>query len=123
MKNKAEQDWKEITKLDKRNAIMISFYILMAIFEVIVAIAEKDFTWIIFAILWGNIAIIEYCNTKLRKGDHALIDLQEIHIELQADIINTLLRETFVEVELNKIKIPKYFTKPNQKKLQERFDY
>lgn len=118
-----DKEWKEKTNLDKRNKMMISFYILMCIFEIIVAIAEKDFTWIICAILWGNIAIIEYCNAKLRKGDKVLIDLQENYIKLQTDIINTLLKETFVEIELNKIKIPKHFTKPNQKKLQKRFDY
>lgn len=116
MKNKLEQEWKEKTKLEKRNKIIISFYIAMAIFEVIVAIAEKDFTWIICAVLWGDIALIEYCNAKFRKGDKVLIDLQ-------ANIINALLKENFVEIELNKIKIPKYFTKPNQKKLQSRFDY
>ena len=71
--------WKEMTKLDKRNKIMIAFYILMVIFEIIMAIVEKEFVWIIVALLWGNIAVIEYkvriytvCNRRTDAYSHAL---------------------------------------------------
>lgn len=43
--------WEEMTKLDKRNKMMIAFYILMAIFEIGVTIFEKEFTWIIVGLL------------------------------------------------------------------------
>ena len=84
--------WKEMTKLDKRNKRMIAFYILMVIFEIIMAIVEKEFVWIIVALLWGNIAVMEYCNAKLIKGKDAIADLQEEHIEIQDNMINDLLK-------------------------------
>lgn len=120
--------WKEKTKLDKRNKIMIGFYILMAIFEITVAIIEKNFTWIICALLWGNIALIEYCNAKILKGKEAIIDIQEEHIESQNKFINTLIneiaeRDSRLYIDMNVIKIPKVYKKPTKIKLNERKEY
>lgn len=66
---------------------------------------------------------MEYCDAKLLKNKEALIEIEEKHIKVQEDIINTLLNETAIEIDIKDIKIPKYFTKPNPKKLQRRFDY
>lgn len=126
MKNNSQQRWKEKTKLDKRNKIVISVYILIAIFEVIVAITEKNFTWLVCAILWGSIAIMEYCNVKLLKGRDMLIEVQDEHIEIQNKMINKLLKkisEQKTMVKIENIKIPKKFRKPNPNKLKDRIDY
>lgn len=118
-----EEMWKEKTKLDKKNKFMITWHILMVIFSIVVAIIEKDLTWGLVALLWVDVVVIEYCNAKMLKGKEAIIDIQEDHIEVQTDIINTLLTETAIEVDIKNIKIPKHFTKPNAAKLKERFDY
>lgn len=94
--------WKEMTKLDKRNKRMIAFYILMVIFEIIMAIVEKEFVWIIVALLWGNIAVIEYCNAKLIKGKDVIVDLQEEHIKIQDNMINDLLKHINKKKKNNK---------------------
>ena len=39
------------------------------------AILDKDFTWILVALLWGNVAIMEYFDGKLLKGSEALNDI------------------------------------------------
>lgn len=121
-----EKMWEEKTKLNKKNIIMINFYILMAIFEVIVAIVEKDFTWIICGILWINIAIIEYCDEKLLKGNQAIIDIQEEYIKTQDNMINDLLeyinRKTKI-IQISDIKIPKNFSKPKPAKMKNRIGY
>lgn len=118
--------WKEMTKLDKRNKRMIAFYILMVIFEIIMAIVEKEFVWIIVALLWGNIAVMEYCNAKLIKGKDAIADLQEEHIEIQDNMINDLLKHINKKkkiIKISDIKIPRKFKAPNKDKLKRRYTY
>ena len=44
----------------------------MVIFSITVAILNKDFTWILVALLWADVAIMEYCDGKLLKGSEAL---------------------------------------------------
>lgn len=117
------KSWKEMTKLETKTKLMITFYIIMAIFSIITTIANKEATWIVVALLWLNVAIMKYCDSKLLKGKDALIELQEERTKIQDDIITTLLNETAIEIDIKDIKIPKYFTKPNPKKLQRRFDY
>lgn len=118
-----EKEWKEKTRLTKRNKMIISIYFFMSIFEILAAIFEKDFTLILCALLWFDIAIIEYCNYKTLKGKELIIDVQDKVIENQECIINALLKETAIEIDINKIKIPKHFSKPNEKKLKEKFKY
>lgn len=118
--------WKEMTKLDKRNKRMIAFYILMVIFEIIMAIVEKEFVWIIVALLWGNIAVIEYCNAKLIKGKDVIVDLQEEHIKIQDNMINDLLKHINKKkkiIKISDIKIPRNFKAPNKDKLKRRYTY
>ena len=118
--------WKEMTKLDKRNKRMIAFYILMVIFEIIMAIVEKEFVWIIVALLWGNIAVMEYCNAKLIKGKDVIVDLQEEHIEIQDNMINDLLEYVNKKkkiIKISDIKISKKFKAPNKDKLNRRYTY
>ena len=117
------KDLVEKTKLDKKHKIMITWHILMVMFSIAVAIIEKDLTWGLVSLLWVDVIVMEYCDTKLLKGKEAVIDIQEKHIESQECIINLLMDETAFEIDIKDIKIPKYFTKPNPKKLKERFDY
>lgn len=119
-------DWKEKTRLDKRNKVMIGFYILMAIFEITVAIIEKDFTWIICALLWGNIALIEYCNAKILKGRDAITEIKDQHIKKQNELLNELLEHINKKrkiIKISDIKIQKKFKAPNKDKLNRRYAY
>lgn len=118
--------WEEMTKLNKIDISKIIFHILMAIFSIAVSITEKDFTWIVVALLWANITIIEYCDSKLLKGKNALSELQEEHIKLQDEMIMRLLKDLAtpnIVIDINLIKIPKNFTKPKKEKLNERFEF
>lgn len=119
-------DWKEKTKLENSDKLKIAFHIIMAIFSIGVAIAEKDFTWMLVALLWINVAVMEYCDTKLMKGRDAIIDIQQEHIELQDSMINDLLEEINKKtkiVKLADIKIPEHFTKPRKDKMKRRIDF
>lgn len=119
-------DWKEKTKLDKRNKIMIGFYILMAIFEITVAIIEKDLTWTICALLWGTIAVIEYYNTKILKLKNAMIEIKDKHIKKQNELLNELLEHINRKrriIKISDIKIQKKFKAPNKDKLNRRYTY
>ena len=115
--------WKEMTKLETKTKVRIIIHILIAILSLVTAATEKNGAWAICGMLWIVIAVTEYCDTKLLKSSEALNDIKEKNIEVQADIINTLLNKTAIEIDMQDIKIPKYFTKPNPKKLKERFDY
>lgn len=113
------KSWEEETKLEKKDKIKIGFYIFMVIFETIVAIVEKDFTWIVVALLWVNIAVVEYCNAKILKSKNAIIEFQD-------DLIKALhmkLSEKEEIIKLSDIIISKKFTKPKREKMKERSEY
>lgn len=98
------KSWNEITKLENRTKVKIIFHIIMVIFSITVAISNKDFTWILVSLLWGVIAIMEYCDGKLLKSSEALNDIQEKHIEIQKDIINDLLKLNEKSIEFDSLK-------------------
>ena len=111
------------TKLKKSEIIRIVLYILNAILDITTGIIGKNIAWIMCGILWIVIATAEECYLKMKKGNEEIIAIQENNIELQAIIIGDLLNETTVEVDISKIKIPKNFSKPNQKKMQRKIKY
>lgn len=118
--------WEEMTKLETKTKIMITFHIIMAIFSITVAIIDKDFTWILVALLWTDVAIMEYCDGKLLKGKEALIELHEEHTEIQDEMIMNLLKDLAtpnVVIETDLIKVPKHFTKPGKSKLNKRIEF
>lgn len=118
--------WEEMTKLETKTKVMITFHIIMAIFSTITAIVNKESTWILVALLWINVAIMEYCDNKLLKGKDALNELQEEHIKIQDNMINDLLKKLAtpnVVIDINLIKIPKKFTKPRKEKLNNRIEF
>lgn len=86
------KSWEEVIKLDKTTKARLLLYIIMIIFSVITAIEEKDFTWIIVALLWGNITVIEYCNAKILKGKNYLINIQDEYIKTQNKEIEVLTK-------------------------------
>lgn len=118
--------WEESTKLDKRNKIIITFYIIMAIFEIITAIVGKDLTWIVPTLLWTTLAVNEYCNTKILKGKEYLIDIQDEHIKIQNKMFDDMLEHINRKrkiIKISDIKIQKKFKLPNKEKLDRRYTY
>lgn len=126
IETKKMRSWEEMTKLETRTKIMIIFHVIMVIFSIVTAIVNKNFTWIVCALLWADVAIIEYCDAKLMKGKDALIEIQEEHIKVQDNMINDLLERINKKsriIKLVDIKIPEHFTKPNKNKLKRRTEY
>lgn len=118
--------WKERTKLGTKTKASIIFHIIMTIFSITVAIINKELTWILVALLWANVAIMEYCDGKLLKGKDALIELHEEHTKVQEEMIMSLLKDLAtpnVVIDINLIKIPKKFTKPRKEKLDNRIKF
>lgn len=115
--------WEEMTKLKKSEIIMLVFYILNGILDITTAIITKNKVWILCGLLWIIIALIRYFDLKIIKGNEAIIDIQEVDSKIKEAIIDALMNETTVEIEINKIKIPEHFSKPNPKKLQQKFKY
>lgn len=83
--------WKEKTKLNKIEIKEIIVQVLLAIISVVVGLISKNFAWIVIAMLYAEIALIEYCNTKLSKAKDAIIELKDEEIEHKNDLIKTLL--------------------------------
>ena len=98
------KSWNEMTKLETRTKVMITFHIIMVILSITVAILNKDFTWILVALLCGDVATMEYCDGKLLKSSEALNDAQEKYIEIQKDIINDLLKLNERLIEFDSLK-------------------
>lgn len=115
--------WEEATKLKKEEVMLIIFYVLNVILDITTAITTKNAVWIICGMLWGVVAIMKYYNSKNESANKALMELQEERMNIQESIINALMNETAVEVEISKIKVPKNFSKPNQKKMQKKIQY
>ena len=115
--------WEETTKLKKEEKMLIIFYVLNIILDITTAIITKNAVWIMCGLAFLVITLMEYCYTKIIKSNEALIELQEKRMNIQESIIDALMSETAVEVEIDKIKIPEHFSKPNPEKLQARFKY
>lgn len=123
-----EELWKEKTKLDRNDKYRIIFHIVLVILSITVAIIEKDFTWILVALLWVNIILQEYIDVKMSKGNQVVIELQEENINKQFEVINNLIDEICKMkntkiVDIKDIKIPKKFSKPNPTKMKNRIGY
>lgn len=83
--------WKEKTKLNKIEIKEIIVQVLLALMSVVVALISKNFAWIVIAMLYSEIALLEYCNKKLLKAKQAIIDLKDKEMEYKNKLINTLL--------------------------------
>lgn len=115
--------WEEATKLKRSEKLKIMLNISIAILSIATGIIENNIAWAMNGLLWITISIMEYSGLKIQKGQDETINLLEKHTKLQSAIIDALISETAVEVEINKIKIPKHFTKPNPQKLKHKFKY
>ena len=60
--------------------LMIILSICMIFFESIIAIASKDTTYFVIALMWGLVAIIQYTSTKI-------IEMKDKEIEINKEII------------------------------------
>ena len=116
-----DKKWREKTKLDKVDRNGLLFNILMIIVSIITGILEKDFTWGIIALLWGSIAIEECLNSKILKGKDYINNLLAEQIKKQNEIIKEYLSHQVKNIK--DIKVPKYFSKPNENKMLESWEY
>lgn len=97
--NDIEKEIKQKTKLDNQEKIVIGLCIIAMISNIISLVLSKNPVWALSAILWGNLIIDKYLNSKIKKLD----DLQ----------INTLLKlilnqnKLIIELEEMK-KVEKY---------------
>lgn len=80
--------------------LMIILSICMIIFESIIAIASKDITYFVIALMWGLVAIIQYTSTKIIEMKDKEIEINKEIIKCQNriiisqnDAINNLLEE------------------------------
>ena len=120
------EEYKEKTKIDNIEKIQLWLKIIMVVFSVIVAVKEKDATWIVVSILWANLALERYFNAKIIKGRDYLEEIQDKYIKEQNKMIDDLiekLSEKIRIIDLKNIKIPENFTVPNKKKLENREKY
>lgn len=118
-----EKIWKEVTKLNNKTKLMITLYIIIAIYNLITAAVVKNIAFLICGFLWLTIAIQEYCYRKTINGDLAIIELYEKDGNIKEQIIKELLNKTKIEIPIDKIIIPDYFTKPNKIKLKNKIEY
>lgn len=116
-----DKKWEEKTKLYKIERLMVIFYIMIAVFTAMISILERNSMWLLCALLWIDIAVIDYCNSKTIKGKNLLISTQKnIILELLEKLSE---RPKIEEVDLDSVKVPKYFKRPNEKKFNERLQY
>lgn len=127
--NKLEKNfYNEKIKSDKWRNATIMLCLIMIVYEVVISISFKNLTYIVCAILWGNIALIEYFDNKLIQEKDKIIYEADKLINLQFGIINELTDDL---KKLNKVKImrikdiiiPKEFQKPRTEKMNERIEY
>ena len=118
----------EKIKSDKWRNATIMFCLIMIVYEVVISISFKNLTYIVCAILWGNIALIEYFDNKLIQEKDKIIYEADKLINLQFGMINELTDDlkklNKVKImRINDIRIPKEFQKPRTEKMNERIEY
>lgn len=127
--NKLEENfYNEKVKSDKWRNATIMLCLIMIVYEVVISIISKNLTYIVCAILWGNIALIEYFDNKLIQEKDKIIYEADKLINLQFGIINELTDDlkklNKVKImRINDIRIPKEFQKPRIEKMKERIEY
>lgn len=127
--NKLEKNfYNEKIKSDKWKNATIMLCLIMIVYEVVISISFKNLTYIVCAILWGNIALIEYFDNKLIQEKDKIIYEADKLINLQFGIINELTDDlkklNKVKImRINDIRIPKEFQKPRTEKMNERIEY
>lgn len=117
------KSWEESTKLTKSQSLRVLVNIPVAIICIVTSVINKNIAWGICGLQWLLIGLIEGISFKISNGDDYLADMQQEHIELQEGIINALLKETAMEIEIDKIKIPNNFTYPKPKKMKQKYIY
>lgn len=83
-------------KLNKIDKIIIVFFMFMGTFDIFIAIALKNFTYIMCALALFDLAIMQYCSAMLLKVKDQLIEAQKKHIQLL---------KQHIEIQNNVIKI------------------
>lgn len=120
------ENWKEKTKIDDFTKWIIAVNVIIAIFNIYVAIKTKQTSYITISILFFTIACIQYLDAKLLKSKDYLIHIKNEIIEKQDKTIKILFKELEKKtkiIDIKNINIPEYFKKPNKKKMEEREKY
>lgn len=130
MKNKYveknfEEEYRKATRLDNKTKAIIILNVIMFVFSIYIAIIEKEFTWVLCGLLWGIVALNQYCDSKLLKMKEAIINIQEECIKVKDNIIDELFKDFYCtkRINLKEIKIQKQFKYPRKEKLQSRYEY
>lgn len=117
---------KDKTKLDNTTKMVITINVVIAIFNIYVAIKTKQISYVTISILLFTIACNQYLDAKLLKMKDNLIDIKNEIIEKQNKTIKILFRrleEKTKIIDIENINIPENFKKPNKKKMAEREKY
>lgn len=117
---------KDKTKLDDTTKMVITINVVIAIFNIYVAIKTKQISYVTISILFFTIACNQYLDAKLLKMKDNLIDIKNEIIEKQNKTIKILFRrleEKTKIIDIENINIPENFKKPNKKKMEEREKY
>lgn len=120
------ENWKEKTKIDDFTKWTIAVNVIIAIFNIYVAIKTKQTSYITISILFFTIACIQYLDAKLLKSKDYLIHIKNEIIEKQDKTIKILFKELEKKtkiIDIKNINIPEYLKKPNKKKMEEREKY
>lgn len=68
------KELKKITKLNKKEKLVILFYIILIIFYIAVAFLSKNVAWLVCGLLWDLIALKEVLSNKIIKLKDSLIE-------------------------------------------------
>ena len=88
--NDIDKEIKQKTKLDNIEKIIIGLCIIAMISNIISLVLSKNLVWALSAMLWGNLIIDEYLNSKIKKLDDLQINTLLKIIGNQNEIINEL---------------------------------
>lgn len=111
--------------MNNRIKAIIFIDIVMVIFTMVTAFVTKNSTWVVCSVLWIDLAITNYCDSKLLKDKDELFDIQNKLIDTQQDVITEFVREqnSIKIVMLKDIKISKKYKKPGKIKMESRIEY
>ena len=76
-----EKEWKEAIKLTTRDKLNVAFSITLFVLNIVNAIVHKNLLYIIIAVLWLTIGIIEYGNAQIYRRQQYLIKEQDTLIK------------------------------------------
>lgn len=114
----AERMWKKATRLESEDKFRIGVNIVMAMTSLILAIIEKDVTWFFVACLFALLGLQDFCDTKIKKGLEAVVDIQEKRLNIQEKYIDKLKEKNKEEKEKSQ-KLNEFITATGGKDIED----